>query len=398
MATAALISFYVLFPVLVIYVCQKFPTIDKIGDVIICYAAGIIIGNVGILPGNSFKIIDTIMTATIPLALPLLFFSLDIKKWSRLAGKTLLSMLLAVIAITITSCAGYLIFKDTIPDNWKIAGMLVGVYTGGTMNMAAIGAALRVDPTTFIMVQTADVLMSAIYMLFLMTVGQRVFLWVLPAFKKTSLAQGETTKHEFTDYTGMFTRRTFFPLLFAFFLSALICAVSAGVTFFAVPKTLAALFAGFDPKQYGLYTIAIIIIGLTTLGIAASLIPKIRNINKTFQLGMYIILIFCTAVGSLADITKLGQMAPGIMAFVTFCIFVTLLIHVLLSIPFKIDADTTIVVSTSTINSPPFVPVVAGALKNKEVVFSGVTTGIIGYAAGNYLGITLGYLYRAFFP
>ena len=41
---------------------------------------------------------------------------------------------------------------------------------------------------------------------------------------------------------------------------------------------------------------------------------------------------------------------------------------------------------------------VAGALKNKEIVISGVTTGIIGYAIGNYLGITLGYLYHAILP
>ena len=90
-------------------------------------------------------------------------------------------------------------------------------------------------------------------------------------------------------------------------------------------------------------------------------------------------------------------MAPEIMVFVGICVFGTLLLHVLLSIPFKIDADTTIIVSTSAICSPPFVPVIAGALKNKEIVFSGVTTGIIGYAIGNYLGITLAYLYHAFF-
>jgi uncharacterized membrane protein len=33
---------------------------------------------------------------------------------------------------------------------------------------------------------------------------------------------------------------------------------------------------------------------------------------------------------------------------------------------------------------------VAGALKNKEIIITGLTVGIIGYAIGNYIGIALG--------
>jgi uncharacterized membrane protein len=400
MSTALLVAFYILFPILVIYLCHKYPTIDKIGAVIICYAAGILLGNIGILPeGSTAKDgpIDLLMTVTIPLSLPLLLFSIDIKKWSRLAGKTLLSMALATFSITVTSFIGYMIFKDALPESWKIAGMLMGVYTGGTPNLAAIGTALKVDPTTFVMVQTADVIVGSIYILFLVTIAQRVFLLVLPPFKKTGAAGAALSGGEFTDYAGIFTRKKFFPLLAAFLLSVAIFAFSAGVTF-GLPEILKRIASGFDPEKYAMFVVAIIILSITTLGILSSLIPKIRNIDKTFQLGMYIILIFCTVVGSLADIGKLFTMAPEIMAFVLIGVFATLLLQVLLSIPFKIDADTTIIVSTSAICSPPFVPVVAGALKNKEIVFSGITTGIIGYAIGNYLGITMGYLYHAFFP
>ncbi len=247
------------------------------------------------------------------------------------------------------------------------------------------------------MVQTADVIFSSLYIFFLVTIAQRVFLLVLPPFKKTAVAAQEITGGEFTDYTGIFSKAKLFPLIAAFFLSILIFAVSAGIMY-GLPPVLSRISSNFDPEKYKLFEIAIIVLSITTLGILASLVPKVRNIDKTFQLGMYIILVFCTAVGSLANLTKLFTMAPEIMVFVAICVFATLILQVILSIPFKIDADTTIIVSTSAICSPPFVPVVAGALKNKEIVFSGVTTGIIGYAIGNYLGITLGYLYHAFFP
>jgi uncharacterized membrane protein len=66
--------------------------------------------------------------------------------------------------------------------------------------------------------------------------------------------------------------------------------------------------------------------------------------------------------------------------------FGSLALHMLFSRLFKVDTDTMMVTSTALICSPPFVPVIAGAIKNREVVVSGLTVGIIGYAVGNYLG------------
>jgi len=56
--------------------------------------------------------------------------------------------------------------------------------------------------------------------------------------------------------------------------------------------------------------------------------------------------------------------------------------------------DTFIITSVSAVCSPPFVPGVAAALKNKAIIISGLTTGIVGYAIGNYLGIFFAYLFR----
>ncbi len=52
---------------------------------VVCYIAGIALGNIGVFPENFAAVQDAFMTATVPIALPLLFFSLDMKRWSRLA-------------------------------------------------------------------------------------------------------------------------------------------------------------------------------------------------------------------------------------------------------------------------------------------------------------------------
>jgi uncharacterized membrane protein len=94
----------------------------------------------------------------------------------------------------------------------------------------------------------------------------------------------------------------------------------------------------------------------------------------------------------MADIKVLFTMTNGLFFFVAIAVFGSFIIQALLSSLLKIDADTTIITSTAFIFSPPFIPVVAGSLKNKEVIISGITVGIIGYAIGNYLGVSLSYL------
>jgi uncharacterized membrane protein len=61
-----------------------------------------------------------------------------------------------------------------------------------------------------------------------------------------------------------------------------------------------------------------------------------------------------------------------------------------------VDADTMMVTSTALICSPPFVPVIAGAIRNREVIVPGLTVGILGYAIGNYLGYLIAILMKHF--
>ena len=97
----------------------------------------------------------------------------------------------------------------------------------------------------------------------------------------------------------------------------------------------------------------------------------------------------------MADLRDLININWSMMFFVSFCVFGSLLLHGIFCRIFKIDTDTYIITSVSAICSPPFVPVVASALKNKEIILSGLTTGIVGYAVGNYLGISLAYIFKA---
>lgn len=378
-----LIGFYVLFPVLAIWLCFRYEFFNKIGAVFICYIVGITIGNIGIIPESVFHVQESISEASVALALPLLLFSMNVRRWLKIAGRALLSMLGATIAIMIIAFVGYAIINDRIPDAWKLGGMAIGVYTGGTPNLAAIKTALNVDSTTFIIMHTYDTFISLIYLIFCMSLAQRIFNMWLPRFSlaanSSGGAAGAMETEDIHSYVGMFRRRTVLALGGATLLSLLVVGLAMGL-------------ASLVPASYAT---SVAILTITTGGIACSFVPKIRNLDKTFQFGMYIILIFCLVVGSMANLRDLININWSMMFFVSFCVFGSLLLHGIFCRILKIDTDTYIITSVSAICSPPFVPVVAGALKNKEIILSGLTTGIVGYAVGNYLGISLAYIFKA---
>ena len=144
------------------------------------------------------------------------------------------------------------------------------------------------------------------------------------------------------------------------------------------------------------------ILAITTLGLFASTIPAVNRIKKTFQLGMYFILVFSLVVASMADLGKMlsnenSEFLISILLYIVLAVVGSLLLHSVLSWIFKIDVDNFLITSVALSMSPPFVPVVAAALKNKIIVISGLIIGIIGYAIGNYLGVALAFALDYFY-
>jgi uncharacterized membrane protein len=141
----------------------------------------------------------------------------------------------------------------------------------------------------------------------------------------------------------------------------------------------------------------VVILSITTFAIIASMIESINKIEKTFQLGMYFVLVFSFTVASMADLRTVFSIGfLGLFGYISYAYFGSLFLHILLSKIFRVNADDFLITTTALVFSPPFVPVVAGALKNKDVIITGITVGIIGYVIGNYLGVAMAYFLKGF--
>lgn len=379
MALTAWAFFYLFTPAIVLILTYKYEMLSKLGAIVITYGIGLLIGNISVLPSSIGTLQEIMTTLTVPIALPLMFFTLNLSHWRKLARITVISLFCAVIAVTIGTVLTFLIFSRFIgPESWKVAGMLVGVYTGGTPNLAAIGTALNIDSMLYVAVHGSDVIVSAFILLLLVAVFPKVFRYILPPF--SSYDEQDGNYHTITPYFTGCSKRELLDMLKAFGLALLVFAVGGSLTLF-LPEN-AALPAA--------------ILTITTLGVLLSFIPSVRAWKNSFQLGYYLILVFSLTVSSMADITQLVVSAPIVILYVAVLLFLVSLIHLGLSALFRIDVDTHIITSTAFIFSPPFVPVVAAALKNKEIVVSGIFIGVTGWVIGNYLGVALAYALKGF--
>ncbi|MBO7603182.1 MAG: DUF819 family protein [Bacteroidales bacterium] len=388
------VLFYLLAPVGVIWLCRRSAAAGKVGAILILYFLGIIVANLLIYPFEGaaealFPVQDTLSSLTIPLALPLILFACDFRGWG--AKTALKSLIIGLVAVCVATVGAYFLLREHLSP--AIAGMAVGVYTGGTPNLAAIKMMLKVDEATYVLMNSFDMLVSFIYLTFLLAVGIRLARKILPfkpgqgagtgmpleggepglapdgAGPATAMSRGEAEM-----YRGVFSRAHFGGVLKAVGLAIVIAGAAIGVSF---------LITG------GINMIALILT-LTTLSIGASFIPAVRKWDKSYDCGMYLVLVFSLVVASMVDVRRLA-LGEGVwlLAFIALVIFGSLLLQILLGRALKVDADTAVITSVAMINSPLFVPMIAEAMKNRRVILTGITIGIIGYAAGNYLGVLI---------
>ncbi|MFV0554192.1 MAG: DUF819 family protein [Mangrovibacterium sp.] len=424
MSSALLIFFYVAFPAAIIWLTKKSTILNKIGAVVLAYAFGIILGNVGILPSlsaeclqylpdgknffspkelhelidagtisaanrlpnNILRVQNFLLSFTIPIAIPLLLLSLDVKRWLRLAGSAMTSMILGMIALLIVLIVSFFLLKDVLPEAAKTCGMIVGIYTGGTINLFAIGSALGVHPEYIILVNAYEMVAGFIFLLFILTIAQRVLNTFLPKFSEVYHTQSdEKVDDEMEDFRGMLKKDAIIQMLKSFGIALVVFAIGGGLSMLVPnePDT---------PQQVRELVGVIVILTVTILAILLSLNPKINKLKHSFSLGMYLILIFSMLVASTADLrVMLDFDNMYLFALVGGGLFAAMALHIFFSWIFKMDTDTTIVTMSALTYSPPFVPVVAAALKNKEVIISGFAVGICGYIFGNFIGIGLAY-------
>ena len=381
-----ILACYVLFPLLIIEAFKRWTIVQKIGTVVLAYAVGIIASLCGVFNfadpavGDTFsKLQSTIMSVSVPLAIPLMLFNCDFKLWTKALPKTAWALVTGIVAVVVSVVSGFFIFRNHVPDAANVSAMMTGIYTGGTVNFNALGASLGVNKSVMAIVLAFQMVITMPYIFFLLGGGYKVFRKLLPYKDITHKGRMDEENVETADvenYRGMFEKKNFIGMMKGLGLSVIFLAIGAGLALL-ITGTLSEL---------------VVILTITTLSIIASFFKPVRELPKTFELGMFFILIFSVIVASMFNIHSVSGGSLYIGGFVLWIMGISVLLHLILCRIAKVSGDLFCVCQVGLLCSPPFVPPIAGAMKNKKVLISGIVVGLVGYAVGTYLGAILAWV------
>lgn len=353
---------------------EKKLKLSWLSPIVVCYGIGIALGNIPALEWDE-ELNKNITQGSVLLAIPLLLFSTDLKAFLRNAGKTTLGFVLAIVAVLIASSVSAFIFASKAPEAPEMAGMLVGVYTGGTLNMSAIAVALEVDNELFVLMNISDIVCSGIYLLFLTSIAKKVFRLILPAYVPKTEAKEKA--EEGVQFGSLNTGRKAGLLGILTLIAGAVVAASVGISML--------LSGGQTPE-------AMVILLLTALSIGGSFIPQLRKLPGSYDYGQYLLLVFAVAMGMLSDFSQLAENSGVALTFTIVMFAGALFLHLLLAFIFRLDAETFMITSTAAIFGPVFIGHVAAAIRNRELIFPGIAAGLAGFAIGNFLGVGLAWL------
>ncbi len=388
-----LLTVYLGVPALLMFLQARWPVFRKIGAIMPAYAVGILVSVTGLSrsadPETAHLLAGLrtwLQNLCVPLGIPLLLFSSDFKQWRSRWKQVAVAFAVGIAAVMAAVTAAYYLFRgQAVPELTKAAGLMVGFYTGGTPNVASLKMALQPSAETFLLVNSFEIVITFFLLAFLILGGYKLMRRWLPYEKPSAAveavpADGTDTAASrralaragsMEDYRFMFRR----PML-----TGWLCALGLAVLIAGVAMAFSLLF----PPDY---RVVAIVLGITTLSIAVSFVGRVRRLPKSFELGMYFILVFSIVIASDFSLARLSPDTEGLFYFIATVLGLSLALHCLLAKLCRVEADTFTISMTALIFSPPFVPTVAGAMGNRGCMLTGIVVGLLGYALGNYLGI-----------
>ena len=376
-----LLIFYFTAPAGILFICRKTKVFNKIGPVLTLYLLGVLVANIGIFPTEAvahdklMKFQNSISEVLVPLALPMMLFGCNFKRFSL--GKSLGAFALGVLSVVAFVLVGYFVFQNQLGEEGAIMGAaLTGQYLGGAANLAAIKQMLGLSTENFVVLSTCNLIVSFFYLMFLMGGGVKLARIIVGGRgnKEQNVNLEEYTEEN--PYRDFGKKKSLIQLGKILLASVIVMGISVYI---------GTLCGGGE----GISMIALIL-SITTLSLLLTNWKEVSSWDQSYDAGLYLIYVFCLVMATMADLSTINwSQSLYILIFQAVIIFGSLALIVLLAKLFRIDADTAVITSNTLINSPICVPMIAATMKNKDVIVTGITNGLAGYAVGNYIGFLM---------
>ncbi|ENY8474424.1 DUF819 family protein [Clostridioides difficile] len=353
---------------------QRYKAIKSLGPALTIIIMGIILSNLKVVPVST-ELYGTISTYAIPVSMTIMLMSVDLKEMTKLSREPLIAIFVAVLTVSIMAFLFGLVFAEKISEGWKVAGMFVGTYTGGSANLTAIGTGLNVSRQTLAAANAAD---------YVIGVPTLIFMFALPAILKNSKKFKKLWAYHVEESELEDCQNEEFMESKEWSIKDIAWMLAIGF----VVTEVATILAGYFNSSF---SSAARILLVTTISIIIAQLKPVKKLKGNLDLGLFVALFFLCTIGFSVDIKEFLGSTFTITLYCFSIIFASFVFHLGITRLLKIKYQYVILSIVGAIADGPTSALVAASAKWNSLVSVAVVMGVIGGVLGNYAGISVAY-------
>jgi len=362
---------------------ERFRWARAIGATLLAIVVAGILSNARLIPHHSAAY-ETLGGVGVNLGIALVLLGVDIRSVLQ-AGPRMLGAFALGAAGTVVGAivAALAVHRFVGPETWKLAGQYTGTYIGGGLNMVAVGRTVETSPDLFSAAIAADNVTTTLWMIVCLGVpiigGARLL--KRPAAGEVASDQSDSPVARnsealvTTSFTSTTSRVSLNEISFTAFLAL-------GALW------LASQLASWVPQVPE-------VLWLTTIALILAQLPAVRRLGAPPVLGNYALQLFLASLGAQSVLFEILRTGPAVFYFTLLVVGVHGLLLFGVGRALGFDYPTLAVASQANIGGPPSAMALATARGYANRLLPGVAVGLVGYAVGNYLGLGVAYLMRA---
>jgi len=378
-----------------------------LGSALLGILGGMLLSNLGIIPGTS-PAYEFLGGPAVNAGIVLILLTVDVRSVAKAGPRMLAAFTLGGIGAAIGASTAAFLLVDAIGDEtWKLAGQYTATYTGGGVNFAAVGSALDTSGELFAAGIAADVTMTAIWMATCLTVpvvfaaGSRKgrlsragLEGDVPIYPGSVIAKGHEGVGE-SGSAGLAPDREQLqdegPSLHQMLYSSVGAIELQDLALMAV-----IVFGTLWGSDWlgGVLAPLPSVLFLTTIALVLAQIPRVRALHGAGVIGNYLVLLFLASNGAASVLANIVVIGPPIVYFAAITVGVHGLVIFGVGRAVDLDLPTLAVASQANVGGPASAMALATARGYHDKLLPGVAVGLLGYAAGNYLGLAVSAVLR----